>query len=207
VLHRRQRGHRHPRIALARLPAHEGEPPARAQRAAQVGEGRRRVGEEHHAEARVEAVEGGVAEVGRLRVLAAPRDAVRKPRRRGAGAGPLEHRGRDVDRQHAAALAHRLRDLERGPAAAAADVEHALARLERGARQGRGAERAHLGVEPLLHGHPGGAGGLVPVADHVGVGGSLGGHGDLRGARSASLAPSGAHLKSRILRADQGAAW
>ena len=46
-----------PRVLAERLPADEGEPSTRPKRRAEIREGRRRVGEEHHTEARVEQVE------------------------------------------------------------------------------------------------------------------------------------------------------
>src|SRR4249920_550508 len=84
--------------------------------------------------------------------------------------GPCEHGGRDVDAVDAAARPDTRRERARGRTAAAADVEDALAGCEARAVHYPRAELLELRVEHRLVLDPLGRGGLVPIADLLGVG-------------------------------------
>ena len=110
-------------------PAGEGEPPAALEPLAQIGEGPGGIGEKHDAEARDdeigpvrrEIMHGcvGVYEAGRQVLL-------------GALARPGEHRLGNVEPEDLAPGPHAGGEVDRRRAAAAADVDHAIARLGAG---------------------------------------------------------------------------
>jgi hypothetical protein len=156
-------------VGVDRLPADERQPPARLQRRAAVGEGGRRVVEEHDAEARHGEGEVTGREGVGLGVGHAP-DHVGEP---GVG-GPSPHAGdhhlAQVERQHPAFGAHRPRQCQGGGAEAAPDVEGVFARTGAGRRLEGITVRLEHHVEPLLVGHPAGPAVLVPEAGLILVG-------------------------------------
>ena len=116
------------RVLLGLAPAGEDETAARLEALAQVGERARRIGEEHDAEPRrhevgavgLEVVDGGVGAF-------EPDDQVLgRPL-----AGARQHRLGNVEPQHLAAGTDAGGEVDRRRAAAAADVDHAIARLWR----------------------------------------------------------------------------
>ncbi len=94
----------------------------------------------------------------------------------GGLAGDVEQQRRHVDPQHLAGLDH-LGDGQAGLAAAATDVEHLLARTERGLAHDVRADRGDLAIEALVQKRPGAALGVIPVLDFLRVRvGSVRGH-------------------------------
>ena len=158
-----------PGVLPERLPAHEGEPSAGSKRRAQVRERRHGVGKEHDAEARVDDVEGARGKPMCLRVGVLEAD-VRQARRARRLGGAFEHRGGDIDAEDQPRGPDAPGEGDRRVAAAAADVDHALAGGDARPIHRALAERRDLRVDDLLEGHPLRAGGLVPVADLLGVG-------------------------------------
>jgi hypothetical protein len=90
--------------------------------------------------------------------------------RGGALTRPLEHGKRDVDAEHPARGAHAAPEIEAGVAAAAAHVDDPFTGDDRGTVHRTPTEGSDLAVEHRLVADPLRAGGLVPVADLLGVG-------------------------------------
>ena len=161
----------HPGIFRQRTPADEGQPPTRLQPLADIREGRRRVGEEHHPEAG----KGRVQRAGRERMgLGVGLHEARLRDLRAAPAGFLQHRPGDVDASDRPGLAHSRGERQGGPAAPAADVDEPLSRLGVQRRHGRHADAFQLSVEEVGKLGPGPARGVVPIGDLVGVGAGVG---------------------------------
>ena len=166
VLHRVER-HDQPGILLGFAPADESQSPARPQRAAQVGEGRGGIGEEHHAKPRHENIRrllrkilgAGVGEPEPR--LAAERD--------GPFARPGEHPFGNVYAERPAALADRRGGGQRRVAAAAADVDDFLTLAKVRGQEQLDRDRRENGVLDFLPFRPFSPGGAVPVGDLVGV--------------------------------------
>ena len=128
---------RHEERIFARLPpAGESQPPRWPHPPTHIGEGERRLGEKHHAEAGGQKIEarGGKRINGRIRQHEFDRQARRRDL---PGAG--QHRPGNVDAQHMAAWANLLRQRDRDRAAAAADIDNPLARI--GPARGRSGGR------------------------------------------------------------------
>ncbi len=161
-----------PEIVLGLAPAGEGQPPGPLQRAPQVGEGRLRVLEEHHAEAG----EQHIDRLGRLPDLAIAfgEADVGELLGRGRLTRDVEQHGRGVNADHLAG-SDLAGDLQGGLAAAAADIQDDIPRHEPRLYHGRPADGIELAVQPLVQHGPGAAHGVVPVGDLLGVGGL--GHG------------------------------
>jgi hypothetical protein len=157
-----------PRIPVEGLPTDESQATTWTERGAQVRKGGGRVGKEHDAEAREDDVGVRAREDVRLRVGLLEVDGsclgVTAP-----AAGLLEHHGRHVEAGDRAAASDPAGQLERGVAAAAADVDHPLARCDRGALHGAESEWGDLGIDQRADGHPAGPGALVPIAYLLGV--------------------------------------
>ena len=144
---------REPGIALERRPADEGEAPAGAQRGQQVGKGRDRVGEEHHAEARDQQIVGAPLESVGLGIAVDEADVAVAL----LGAAPpreRQHRLGDVEREHRAVGPDALGQRQRGGAGAAADVDHALARRHRRAADQPVGDEAEALIELAPDGRP-----------------------------------------------------
>ena len=118
---------------------------------------------------------------GEIEILSAdkPIVAISNQREDGTLLGQGEHGLGDVEPQDVAAGPDRRGQLERGAAAAAADVEHALAGLQRQGRLRRRADRRQRAVALLLRADPRLAALAVPVGPLLGRDLLDGRHGNL----------------------------
>ena len=112
--------------------ADEDQPARRLQRAADVAEGGDRIAEEHHAEAREDEIERR-----RPRKHGSSHRRPRRSRCQAVARAPPRPAARKCRRPAHARRADRLGKLGRRAAGAAADIEHALARLRVGGRERR----------------------------------------------------------------------
>ena len=151
-----------------RRPHRHRQPPAGPQRAAEIGKGGDRVGEEHDAEPRRDKIETAGREGMHL--------GVRQERRQignaaldDAPAEQAEHRVGNVNTGHMPACPNRFRQGQRRRAGAAADIEHPLAGACGGGLQH---EAGDFDVARLLEfgaADPARSRDLVPVAPHLGI--------------------------------------
>ncbi|MGY3358533.1 hypothetical protein ACVWZK_005196 [Bradyrhizobium sp. GM0.4] len=166
VLVDRHKRRHHPRIFLRLAPAGKRQPSRRLQRAAEIGERRDGIGEEHHAEPRGQQVKARRLERMHRRIgqHEIERQAFWRKRAR-----LRQHRLGDVEPERKAIRRDILRERERRRTGATADVEDALARLRPGAGDqhvGNGSQQAllrRMAIGPAL---PAGA---IPVGDLIGV--------------------------------------
>jgi len=173
MLERRAHWQQHPLVQRQGPPADERQPAAGPKRLMQIGEGGRRVAEEHHPEAREDGVGPAAGEGAGLGVgLEEPR--IGQARLGGPASGDGQHGRGDVDAEHRSVRPDLAGQLQAGLAAAATDIDQTFVSGRPEGRHGRTAERLKLAVEPVLLGHPGFAGRRVPVCDLVGVGGRFG---------------------------------
>src|SRR6516225_442118 len=124
--HRNVVGNQPVPVLRERRPARKNEPSAGLQRAGDVAERRRRVGEEHNPHARGREVEGGRLECEHLRVAIMQSDVAQPVLSNSLPRGP-EHRLGNIDRDDAAMLADRRGERLGQRPGAAADFEHTLA--------------------------------------------------------------------------------
>ncbi len=150
-------------VLRERSPASEDEAPAQLQRAADVAEGRRRIGEEHDAHARGREIEGDRLELKHLRIPKQQCDIAQRalgdplPRN-------LKHRLGDVDRDDAAMLADRRGERHSQCAGTAADFEHALAAGNAQTRQQQLRAFSVASLPEPWGGDPARPGDRIPVA-------------------------------------------
>jgi hypothetical protein len=113
-------------VFCERRPAGKNEASAGLQRAADIAEGRRRIGEEHDLHARGGDIEGGGLEREHLRVPGQQSDVAQSALAHLLARG-AEHRLGDVDRDNAAMLADRFGERQGQRSGSTADFEHAFA--------------------------------------------------------------------------------
>ena len=153
----------HPRVLPRLAPAGEGEPSARSKAAPDIGEGERRIGEEHDAETR----DDEIRPVGRLVHGGVRKHETRRQIGLGALAGARQHGLGNVEAQNLAAGRDAPREVDRRRPAAAADVDHPFAWFRvRHRYEALGDGLQHL-VLVVLTVPPALPGGTVPV---VGLG-------------------------------------
>ena len=161
---RHQRRH-HPRIFLRLAPAGKGEPPRRLQRAAEVGEGRNGIGEEHHAEARGEQIKARRLERmhRRIRQHEIERQSLWCKRAR-----LRQHRVGDIEAERETAWRDSLRErkgrrTEPQPTSRTRSPGLGLARSIRTSAMGPSRLSCAVAVGPAL------PAGTIPIGDLVGV--------------------------------------
>jgi hypothetical protein len=117
-------------VFLERPPTRKAQPPTSSSRRQEIGEGRKRIGEEHYAKARGDQIEAGGFETVHLRIGLQQRD-VAEAAFGNALAGTGEHRLGYIDPNHPAARADGLGEGYGGGTGAAPDLEHAFGRRNR----------------------------------------------------------------------------
>ncbi len=156
----------HPGVFARLPPAGEHQPTGWPQRAAQIGKGKHRVCEKHHAETRDQQIE--TCRVERICRGVRQHEIDRQPGRRDLPRA-AQHRRRDVDAQDMAGRTNLLCQRNRRGAAAATDIHDPFADPGPGAVDQDVGDRRQHGVLRLLAIGPALAGRAVPECDLIRV--------------------------------------